>query len=1468
MIFYDQFLRVYGLRKLSDILKPRLYSTEVLGVPKQAILHYYEGDSIQVGPPSDDFMLKKVVRPIYLTHVTDLTKLEGIPRKSITNPTDMISKFHAKHRRFVKMRSLEISERDASTVVMYNYNMLPHMYRYIRSPQSAYFEWSNIMSTMFNKIEEIANASNRQQFLVVKLPLHLPRPSVLQMVEAAKGKMSRMSLNALNSHESLFLMEMWKWLGEHRELSMINHISTKNLSKVNLIFMESGKWTFMNLGMLNGWRAASASELAKDETLDTRGIKPLRFQKMFLFSMMSITRVRNGADEDEEVAEIDEEDDPVEAVKMAGPKASVKVSPVVNAIPEAPVTPPPTSEEVVKNALLKPLDVSPPSTSSVSEVPVKNPVVVGKVSAPINVKPTENKDINQLDTVLKLSEAMEKQIDADLDVLETLVAAPHDPEEKKVVHVPISQALPLDQAFMKVADRMADNGVLSAADYRRYEKLSESYKEMDAPDGVSTMEEFIQIPQESLAITASPTIENLSTVTDKSMLKSSLLTFDSKYISEVMQKDVASMALHAQNAGIAITGYNVEKVDDVAGAYNVYTVKAVPVDGVTSTWRWKLPILDEEGVYRANDVKYRMRKQRGEVPIRKVSESRVALTSYYGKSFIDRSDKKVNDYGQWLQNQIMIKGLTLADTQVTNLSPGDVFDASFKSPRVYSAISLGFRNFSVLPKVFPDNIGQEAYNLNFDHTKREALFGKEVLDKYEKDGMVVFGSGMNGTILLIDDNNTIYAAANDQITPFWTIETLLGIDAAKAPVDFVELRFLGKSVPVAVVIAYEIGLTALIGLLRVHPRRVPVGTRVNLLPSEYALVFNDETLVFSRDDRVATIVLAGFNEYHRTIREFDIHEFDRRGVYLNLFDRSGLSVRYLREIDLMYQMFIDPITLDLLKEMKEPTDFRGLMIRSAQLLVTDQYPQEILRTKGYERMAGAVYSEMIRAIRTHNGKPGKGKHPIDMDPHAVWRNISTDPSNAQVSDINPIQNLKEMEAVTWSGTGGRSTRSMVKRTRIYQESDMGVISESTVDSGTVGVNIYLSGDPQFTSLRGLSRPYDFKRDGATSLISTSALLSPGSDNDDPKRVNFIAIQNAHGVSCQGYHQMSVRTGYESVIAHRTGDMFATTAKKPGKVVSVTPTGIIVEFDDGETKGVELGRRFGDAAGLVIPHELKTDLKLGQVIKPGDVISYNSGFFEKDTLNPKGVVWKAGLLVQVALMESTITFEDSSAISKKIADQLTTKITKVKEIVVRFDQTVHKLVKVSKVIEAEDILCIIEDPTTASAGLFDDTSLDTLRLLSAQAPQAKVKGVVERIEVYYNGDKEDMSDSLRAIANESDKEMVKRFKSAGKTPHTGLVTDGFRVDGNPLLMDTMVLRIYMTSDVSAGVGDKGVFCNQMKTVFGKIMEHEVKTESGVVIEGIFGQKSIDDRIVLSPSIIGTTNGVLGAIAKKVVAAYRS
>lgn len=265
-------------------------------------------------------------------------------------------------------------------------------------------------------------------------------------------------------------------------------------------------------------------------------------------------------------------------------------------------------------------------------------------------------------------------------------------------------------------------------------------------------------------------------------------------------------------------------------------------------------------------------------------------------------------------------------------------------------------------------------------------------------------------------------------------------------------------------------------------------------------------------------------------------------------------------------------------------------------------------------------------------------------------------------------------------------------------------------------------------------------------------------------------------------------------------MFAITAPQPGKVLSVNKKGIIVEFADGTKQGYQLGRRFGNAAGLVIPHEIATPLKADNEFQVGEPICYNTGFFEIDFFDPERIVLKNAFNVRTVLWESLQTLEDASSITEKVAGKLVTSVTKVKTILLAFDQTVTNLVKVGDEVEYDSVLCYIQDEVTAAGKLFTDETIDTLKMLGAQSPRAHVKGRVEAVEVYYHGDKEDMSESILQLAEESDKRFKYIANSQGKKYYSGSVDAGFRTDGNSLPMDCVAIRVYITMQAPCGVGD--------------------------------------------------------------------
>jgi len=1395
LVLYPNFYRLHGIRRAVQLVAPPLSPLSKLALPASSILHYVSTDEALYGMPQEEPILRDIPRLLMTHHVQELGDVKGQPRSTRLPPNSMILDYHRKNRLTRRLNSYDTALRDPRTPIVENYGLLPHLWRYTTSYFRGYYKWWNIQAAVWNNVEALSRVTDRQQYLQCRLPKILPS---MQLLKRGEQQMSRTLLDAFVEPESLFILEIWKWLGENRDQSVLAKATPKALAKMNLIWIESGVWFVMNLGMLDSWRVP-------DGKAPTNGqLSPDALQKRFLRLMMHLFEVRTSP----------------EAAKDTVVKIQI----------------PAGQDQKAKTITLKPdLDVD-----SLPEHPVEE--------TPENI------------------EAIDKAITADLDGLDHLHVdvpeeqqgeepKPRDDSTPVINYTP--QERSVEKSVMDKVDRLADAGLVSGAEYRRFTAISTLYQKLDNPYGEGKLVEAATVKPEELKLDKASKIPDIDTVVDKSMLQSSLLDFDRRYINDVLKKDVLSAVLGIQHAGIAVTEYEVTPVEDAMGASEIHRVQFTPVEGKPSTLTFRIPKVNEDGTFRSNGVRYRMRKQRGDVPIRKLGPNRVALTSYYAKVFLSRSEKQVHNYAGWLTNRIAAMSMDPTNTVVTNCMLSDVFDSTNRTPRLYSTMAQRFRSFHSGP-----------YQFFFDYKAREAHFGEELVAKAEQGGAVIIGkTGPNA--IVVGQDEMLYVVKDDTLEPLGSMASIVGLEGT-GPLEMVELKVFGKLIPVGLVLSYHLGLTQLCKVLGVTPRRVPTGERLNLSEDEFALRFEDEALVFSRDHRLAALILGGFAQYEKQTRNYQAHLFDRKDIYLNVLEQNGIGVRYLREVDLMNELFVDPITEELLKEMKEPTDFIGLLIRGSELLLTDWAPaetdMEYMRVKGYERVAGAIYGQLVQSVRQQRARGPAAKAKLELPPYAVWQAITQDPAVKVVEESNPVHNVKEMEELTYTGVGGRSERSMSANTRVFHKNDLGIISEATKDSADVAITTFLTADPNLTSLRGLSRRHDFKQDGPTKFLSSSAMLAPAADRDDPKRVNFISIQQSSGTFAEGYRPTPLRTGYEQVLAHRCDDLYAYTAKADGKVTAVTPRAIVITYDDGTSRAVELGRRFGSVAGVTFPHELTTSLKVGDVVKAGDVVAYNSHYFEPDTLNPSQVLWKAGVLVKTAIMESVDTLEDSSAISERVADLMSTKITKVRDIVVGFDQEIHKLLEPGTEVDVESILCTIEDAVSAQNQLFDESSLDTLRLISANTPRAKFKGTVERVEVFYHGELDDASESIAELAATSDRERKRAARDLKTTYTSGQVNDSMRVEGRSLPHKHAVIRVYITGRVGTGVGDKGVFGNQMKTIFGRVMSGINRTASGEDIDAIFGYTSINDRIILSPEVIGTTNTLLKVMSKRVVDVY--
>lgn len=340
----------------------------------------------------------------------------------------------------------------------------------------------------------------------------------------------------------------------------------------------------------------------------------------------------------------------------------------------------------------------------------------------------------------------------------------------------------------------------------------------------------------------------------------------------------------------------------------------------------------------------------------------------------------------------------------------------------------------------------------------------------------------------------------------------------------------------------------------------------------------------------------------------------------------------------------------------------------------------------------------------------------------------------------------------------------------------------------------------------------------------------------------------------------VRTGYEAIIPIKAGEKFAITAEDSGKVIKLDKNSMTVKYDKKGDKTYKIASWSSkEESETCYTHTMVPNLQVGDKFIKDDTLIYNSSFFEPDIFNKKRVLYKQGDLITVALMENSETHEDSAAISGRLNNRLGTNITKVKSIIVKANDNIFNMVKPGDKLEPNSPLFTISDSLSVTKGL-DANAIKTLENIKSNTPKAKIRGVVDKVVIMYNCELDDVSDTLYELIKESDKRLKITKGNVGR------VNAGYSVRGVSLVEGQVEIKIYIKANDSMGIGDKAIFCNQMKFTVGDIFDSEMHAEDGTEIDALFASRSISARMVNSCNTIGTTSMVLEKLTDKVLEMY--
>lgn len=1443
---FSAIFRRFGVRTLNLLPTPRMFDITRWEQPRSGVYHYVPFSHLDLGPDAQWTPVREAMKPPYLKIVDTYSRMEGKPRsRAGVNYIRLEREYLREHDEFRRMLDPEKAMLDLKTAIVYDYAKLHLGWRYVVNPMTRWHMFVNLFATVFDNVAKVAEMSDRPQFIFVPTPDNMPRRDQFALAIENAATFTDLFRNAsdelkialdldpekapapmVRSYEEVY-GDVAPWLFANDE----DNIAAESFDELPLSLADGQEFdqalplameaiNTRTLRIFTDDKLLFAEELHRwlsdnRETSLINAIAERHLRKVNLvFTEMGKFSIINLGELNEWRKSDPKDNDGQGYSALAKRLESFYLSLMglrSDADPIRLLTAISTGTE--DSLTTTPLAVT---GGSVADTPAMQEAAKSDPSVKLAAKPTAKPDAVDADIPIATQIPVEP---------ETVDAAPIAPTGD-----------PLTWRMEQESTELLRKGVISPAESRRFVKLANSYKTLKVGD--ETLEKAAELPQQTIWDFKPTRIPDIPEVTDKGMLESTVTAFDRKYIREVYQRETLRMILAVQKGPVAVTGISKERHVDLMTDTHEYAAKLTPARGVTTTFKFKLPVIDDNGKFRTNGVRYFARKLRTDRPIRKINGNEVALSSYYpNKLFVKRSDAKAYDWGQFLTSEIL-KQILSEGSPFSNVVYGDNFHSGLPVPRGYSALAREYTSFTY-----------GAYNWHFAYNHIAENFPEYKGDK------TPIAKSKKGDILTLGKDNMVYSG--DQ--RLGSLTSMLGL--AEGPVEVLTMTVLDKDIPLGIVLAYILGLRTMIAQLGAPVNRRPRGTRREPIEDAFEVTFADEVWTFKRDSRWQTMVWASLNQWHKALKQTPAADLWTPDGYFMLFHRQGCSSRHLTELENLNDYFIDPITSDILEEMKVPTHFTGLLKTAAEMLDHDDYPHELdsrgTLIRGYERFNGAVYREMVRGIRAFKNSRNPSRAGISVNPFAVSSAIREDPSVSQVEDSNPVRNVKEKENVTASGTGGRSKRALVRRHRAMHITDIGIRSEANVDSGDVGINYYTSANPNLTSLRGTVEPRDPTKATVTQLLSTPGNLAPFTTYDDGKRVSFVSIQQEHTIAAAGYRAAPISTGYDLVLAHRCDPMFATTADDDGKVIAIEDSAMVVKYRSGETRTVPLGRMFGMVTGHSVPHMLRTRLKVGESFKSGENLTYNDGFFEPDYRNSTQVRWKSGVPAYVFLDETNENFEDSSRISRRLANLMVTKTGHIRTVIARADQFPVNPLKNGVEVDVDTILMELSDDITESVRANASGARSDLINMGSDMPRAKEHGVLERITCVYFCDKEQMHPKMREFVNKFDNYQAKQHKLYGEgTPKSCRITEPVRVDGNPLEFGQIAFQFHITNDVNMGDGDKMVVANQLKTVITGVIDglyetvEEVFPGKGPLKGDVdFSYRAVNARIVNSPILMG-------------------
>ena len=1067
-------------------------------------------------------------------------------------------------------------------------------------------------------------------------------------------------------------------------------------------------------------------------------------------------------------------------------------------------------------------------------------------------KPTEDKINQSVENIVdytKNAEEAEKEMDNSVDLKELILQAKNDQ----------------DDTFKISATRKA-----------RMDDLNDKFlKEKIANSTIAELVATEDTPLQSTDLS-----KNVETIDDEwANLKKPNFEADYNIDADIMK------CLHSlsQNKDIPMSVIDVSMEDRSTSedAIITYTVHLEDSLGKRHTLRFDMPKIINKRFLRLRGNDKIIPGQLINLPIIKTDEDTVQVVSNYNKIFITRYGQvgKINQ-----STNALIRALTKLKENNYKLEVKD--DNDIPTP---SKIDLG-NNAKISAK----------YELPAEYVELSKIFNKittsdgrvyyfnrdELIHKLEEkkvkvesdQGFMVIGITKDNQSITVPEEGVSSALINH-----------LGIHKYAytfmkpgARMTYSQASILNSKIPLIVVMAYTAGLTGALNAAGIEynlSEKRPTNTKNYFRFNDGFLSFNDS---YAPDAALLVNGLAVINT-----QEYSLTDIDTKAMWLDVLDDFGGRNR-ADGLDSFANLMMDPITVEVCKTYKLPTDYIEVLAYASSLLTTNKFNRHTDITGNRFRTNERLVHFLYKALATSYGmylreiKNNRKDAKMTMKQSAVIDMALSDVTTSDLSKLSPLLELESANTVTFKGLSGmNSDRSYSLDKRTYDKTMINKLSMSTGFSATVGINRQSTINMGIESTKGYIKSggeLDRMSD-ANTLSITEALTPFGTTRDDPFRTAMTFIQTSkHGMRTNSQDPLLVTNGADQALPYLTSDTFAHKTKWDAVVEEVNDDYMIIanKSNRSEKEFIDLREKVEKNSDggffITIKLDLAKNYKKGQTIKPGEIIAYDKDSYS-DKVGVGNLAYNIGTLTKVAIMHTDKGFEDSAIISQDLSEKMASEIVLQVDVLMDAKDIDIQCVEIGKplhegevimsyraALEDQDATDIINKMVSKNAGNESKELMDEIGKIKVKS---KVTGKLQDIKIYSTIPTSEMSKSLAAFVNKYNAPIDKmksklsklgidasQYGTSGVLPAVGKLK---HAEGKVLV------EFYIKYYDKMSVGDKLVYFSALKGVVkeifpeGKEPYSEYRPEEKV--HSFLPVGSVNARMVTSVLTLGAINKVL-------------